>query len=253
MTKAIEARRELLATAAAVRDAEADCTCAPDEVDHECPMHGSYRSAGADLAAATVEYLKAEEAQGLLPIVQLSPDHPIAHAKESDYDHWIGFVCQKIDLAAGYEVDVKARGWGDRGPTRIMADDARRDRIYEAVLTLRDAFLALDSPVVVSVTEPYMGPVTIAIGKEEAERSTCSFCGGQWGVCTCAFDAPDEEGCLPEGARGFDSRDFFVTEPNISVCGRFYVDPVAYYGEAYVEAAKKYGWTIGQKVTGGQS
>jgi hypothetical protein len=138
MTKAIEARRELLATA----------TELADRYESECGPEANEDLAGAALehAVATREYLAAEESAPLVPIVQLSPDHPIAHAKEPDYDHWIGFVCQKIDRAAGFEVDVKARVWTARGPMQIMADDARRDAIYDAILTLKDAFLALDAP-----------------------------------------------------------------------------------------------------------
>jgi hypothetical protein len=146
MTKAIEARRELLAQATEIADRyenecgpETDVDLASDALEH---------------AVATKEYLAAEESAPLLPIVQLSPDHPIAHANVGDYDHWIGFVCQKIDRAAGFEVEVRARPWGDGGPVKLMADDARRDRIYEAVLTLRDAFLSLDT----AKTDPAPAP-----------------------------------------------------------------------------------------------
>lgn len=183
MTKAIEARRELLATA----------TTLSDRYENECGPETDVDLAGAALehAVATKEYLEAEEAAPLLPIVQLSPDHPIAHAKVGDYDHWIGFVCQKIDRAAGFEVDVKARPWGDGGPTKVLADDARGDRIYEAILTLRDEFLAVEAmlsvkvagptseaevhvsedgdAIQINVTEPYTGPATIVVGRQTDE------------------------------------------------------------------------------------
>lgn len=178
MTKAIEARRELLATATHVSD-RYENECGPEADEDLAAM-------AMEVAVATKEYLLGEDAQALCPIVQLSPDHPLVHAKEADYDHWIGFVCQKIDRACGFEVDVKARPWGDIGPVRVLADDARADRVYEAILTLRDEFLSLDSPVVVRITadppqgavrahidgdtlildrtDPYEGPVVIGCG-----------------------------------------------------------------------------------------
>lgn len=138
MTKAIEARRELLANASHLSD-RYENECGP-ETDQDLA------SQALEHAVATKEYLQAEEAQPLLPIIQLSPDHPIAHAKVSDYDHWIGFVCQKIDRACGFEVDVKARAWGDGGPTRFLGNDAQYDRMLEAVLALGEEFRALDAP-----------------------------------------------------------------------------------------------------------
>jgi len=56
-------------------------------------------------------------------------------------------------------------------------------------------------------------------------RETCYFCTNAWGACTCTFPDPSET------SPGFDFRDTWVTSPNVSVCGRFYVEPLAYYGE----------------------
>ncbi len=71
-----------------------------------------------------------------------------------------------------------------------------------------------------------------------AIRDTCFFCKAVWGKCTCTFPSVmNEDGSLvEEGASkvpGFDWSSFYVTEPNVSVCGRFFVDPFVYYGEAY--------------------
>lgn len=61
-------------------------------------------------------------------------------------------------------------------------------------------------------------------------RETCYFCSATWGSCSCSF---------PEGADapGFDFEGTWITAPNVSECGRFFVDPVAYYGAAYAAFA----------------
>lgn len=64
--------------------------------------------------------------------------------------------------------------------------------------------------------------------EQENIRETCYFCDAAWDECQC--DGP------VAAAFGFDS--FLVTRPAVSVCGRFYVDPVAYYGDAFVQARR---------------
>ncbi len=68
-------------------------------------------------------------------------------------------------------------------------------------------------------------------------RQTCYFCANEWGTCTCQFRDfdPDVDESL-DGLEGFDWNDFYITSPNVSVCTRFYVDPVAYYGRAFLES-----------------
>jgi len=72
-------------------------------------------------------------------------------------------------------------------------------------------------------------------------RQSCWFCDHTWGACTCTkllgFVFPED---LPEDATvatfdGFDdeTHEFFITAPNVSECGRFFVDPVAYYGAPF--------------------
>lgn len=53
----------------------------------------------------------------------------------------------------------------------------------------------------------------------------CYFCRQPWGHCRCAWDESD----------GFETEteDFYITEPNVSECGRFFVDPYAHYGAAF--------------------
>jgi hypothetical protein len=62
----------------------------------------------------------------------------------------------------------------------------------------------------------------------EAIRATCYFCENAWGACTCTFP----NGAEARARAGFDFGDVWVTDPSVSVCGRFYVDPLVYYGEA---------------------
>jgi hypothetical protein len=64
-------------------------------------------------------------------------------------------------------------------------------------------------------------------------RSHCYFCEAVWGACSCKFPSGEDAG---EDTPGFDFGDLFVTDPGISVCGRFYVDPTVYYGRQYAEA-----------------
>lgn len=82
----------------------------------------------------------------------------------------------------------------------------------------------------------------------DAYLPACFFCGNEWGKCLCRWDNPDECGRMPENAKGFDTGDFFITQPNVSECTRYFVDPVRYYGAAYVEAAARFGWKQGEAV-----
>lgn len=55
----------------------------------------------------------------------------------------------------------------------------------------------------------------------------CYYCHAEYGGCTCGW--PDD----PESSDGFVCRDHWITKPNVSVCGRFYVDPTIYYAPDY--------------------
>lgn len=57
--------------------------------------------------------------------------------------------------------------------------------------------------------------------------SRCCFCSRTWGRCTCDFRklAP------------FDFGGLSVTDPNLSECKRYFVDPDVYYGKAWKESA----------------
>lgn len=80
----------------------------------------------------------------------------------------------------------------------------------------------------------------------EAYRETCYFCRAAWGACSCDFpDAVNEAGEAVEDLAtlpGFDfpSAGVYVTAPNVSLCGRFYVDPTVYYGAAYEAVRERY-------------
>jgi len=67
---------------------------------------------------------------------------------------------------------------------------------------------------------------------------SCYFCHAAWGSCTCRFPDPADE-----DAPGFKFDEFWINDPSTSVCGRFCVDPNAYYGKAYVECALGDAWT----------
>lgn len=58
----------------------------------------------------------------------------------------------------------------------------------------------------------------------------CYFCGGAWGECTCQWKHEWES----DADTLFDTGEFVITAPNVSICTRFYVDPVKYYGEPYL-------------------
>ncbi len=59
-------------------------------------------------------------------------------------------------------------------------------------------------------------------------RATCVFCENVYGACHCHFPESGD----PD-ADGFEWSGHWIVEPNVSACGRYFVDPVAYYGAAY--------------------
>lgn len=54
-------------------------------------------------------------------------------------------------------------------------------------------------------------------------RDTCFFCEACYGSCRCSFDETD----------GFEHDGMWITMPNVSECGRFFVDPYVCYGDAF--------------------
>lgn len=57
---------------------------------------------------------------------------------------------------------------------------------------------------------------------DDGIRTQCHFCRQLWGKCTCKWNGSSFE-------HGGD----IITEPNLSECGRFFVNPEVYYGDAY--------------------
>lgn len=55
-------------------------------------------------------------------------------------------------------------------------------------------------------------------------RETCFFCNQKWGSCECP--------AIPEN-KAFDFDDCLITEPNVDVTGRFFIDPSQYYGDEW--------------------
>ena len=66
---------------------------------------------------------------------------------------------------------------------------------------------------------------------DECLLDHCYFCGGAWGECICGWKHEWET----DADTLFDTGEFAITAPNVSVCTRFYVAPVQYYGTPYVE------------------
>lgn len=54
----------------------------------------------------------------------------------------------------------------------------------------------------------------------------CYFCHNTWGHCSCS---PLEKG------HGFTCDGIEILEPMVDETGRFFVDPVKYYGDPYVK------------------
>ena len=75
-----------------------------------------------------------------------------------------------------------------------------------------------------------------------AVLDTCFFCANAWGRCTCDFPRCFTDDGEPgeEQPPGFEWKGFWITQPNVSVCTRFFVDPFEYYGDAYVAFEEKH-------------
>jgi hypothetical protein len=64
----------------------------------------------------------------------------------------------------------------------------------------------------------------------------CWFCDGRWGTCVCGWpEADTHPNDVPETLPGFDTGEMYITHPNVSECGRFFVNPIECYGAAFVE------------------
>lgn len=72
----------------------------------------------------------------------------------------------------------------------------------------------------------------------------CYFCHGEWGKCACNFPSvTSDDGTVVDDAAtvpGFEWGGCYITAPNVSVCGRFYVEPNIYYGAAYAAVRGRY-------------
>lgn len=72
-----------------------------------------------------------------------------------------------------------------------------------------------------------------------AYRTTCAFCDSRFGRCSCfgpIDDEPDLTGLVRDGL-AFDTGDMIITHPNLSECGRFFVEPALAYGLPFVKWA----------------
>lgn len=57
---------------------------------------------------------------------------------------------------------------------------------------------------------------------------SCFVCDGGWGTCCCQDSITEL----------FVWQGVSIVDCTVSSCGRFYVNPVAYYGDAYIQWAK---------------
>lgn len=63
------------------------------------------------------------------------------HATPKDYDHWIGYVIQKIEDKAGYPVDaIRAEPWGQGEVAARMEGSTHGREILEALNLLWEEF-----------------------------------------------------------------------------------------------------------------
>lgn len=72
--------------------------------------------------------------------------------------------------------------------------------------------------------------------------TACWFCGNRWGSCTCAFPKDVDDRGEPVDTSelpGFGVDGMWITSPNVSECTRFFVDPIAAYGAAFVTWVKQ--------------
>lgn len=79
-----------------------------------------------------------------------------------------------------------------------------------------------------------------------AARETCAFCRNRYGACVCGFPEPDgaDLEALVQAGEAFDTGDMIITAPNVSECGRYFVEPVLAYGDAWLAYLTPKGRTI---------
>lgn len=117
----------------------------------------------------------------------------------------------KVDFNGSREIEASSMDEADRVMREVL--DAGTDH-FEFSITVNEC-----RPVEVDPT-----------------RDTCWFCGGGWGHCTCKFwhdsgEPPTEM----DSQIGFDfDGEFFITQPNVGCDTIYFVDPVLYYGDAFV-------------------
>jgi hypothetical protein len=73
-------------------------------------------------------------------IVRLGRDGMGPAADEADFDAWTTYVREHIDEATGLDVAVETRGARCVQDDRVVADDADRQTIYDALQSLWEAF-----------------------------------------------------------------------------------------------------------------
>lgn len=150
---------------------------------------------------------------------------------EADDCSWHNDSCPSFGRCDG---DGGVRLWVDH-PDSAMRDRGPGTRYFVLVEPSNEVPIETDD--VGEAIEVYRRAVVKVTDR-------CYFCGGAWGACTCAFPSVlDDEGRLVDvpDEEGFDWCGMFVTEPNVSDCGRWFVNPVTYYGAAYVEWVRKRG------------
>ena len=74
------------------------------------------------------------------PTLILARDGMGLQATEADFDSWVALVCERIDAACGFEVEVEVRRRGDVQDNKILGAefDARAETIHRAIERIWD-------------------------------------------------------------------------------------------------------------------
>lgn len=100
------------------------------------------------------------------------------------------------------------------------------DLVESTNISRNNLELVLDGESVFSVfTIVDNKPVTV-----ELFRDTCYACNNEWGKCVCQTSEDDPE--------KFEFNGVSIVDERVSDCGRFFVEPTLYYGEAFLTYQK---------------
>lgn len=82
----------------------------------------------------------------MMPRLVLGREGMGEQGTEDDFDRWVDFVCDRIDEACGFEVDVDTCRRGESQKDRIEGEDSEREIIERATERLWDRWCAEGAP-----------------------------------------------------------------------------------------------------------